>query len=284
MDHLKGKTIVLSGTFSAFSRNEAATVLKACGARVTGSISGKTDALITGKNPGLSKLISAKKHDVVILNEDDLHDILKGLALPGDLLQEEPEEVERQTTPIPYEEEIRDGKKTTYYPNSKQIHIVGEFKKGLREGSWKEYWPNGQMKQDYGWKDGLKDGVEYDWRDDAIQVCEGQNKKHQRQGKWVYWHRNGEYKQSYQYKAGKTFGDYIWNGEDGKPKGRGAFEDGKRVGRWEWWEDKVHHHTITHYENGQRDGANEVFYKNGQLAYSVRYEDGHKNGPFLGCV
>ena len=52
---LEGHTYVITGTLDGYSRDEAARLLKARGAKVSGSVSGKTSAVIAGENPG-SKL------------------------------------------------------------------------------------------------------------------------------------------------------------------------------------------------------------------------------------
>ena len=43
-----GKTVVLTGSLEAFSRDELAEKLRALGAKVTGSVSKKTDLVIVG--------------------------------------------------------------------------------------------------------------------------------------------------------------------------------------------------------------------------------------------
>ncbi|OOE90586.1 DNA ligase (NAD(+)) LigA [Salinivibrio sp. AR647] len=66
---LAGKTIVLTGTLSQMSRTDAKTALQALGAKVTGSVSAKTDMLIAGEAAG-SKLTKAQDLGVTVLDED----------------------------------------------------------------------------------------------------------------------------------------------------------------------------------------------------------------------
>jgi len=73
---LRGKTYVLTGTLASMTRNEAKEKLQALGAKVSGSVSAKTTAVIAGENPG-SKLAKAEKLDVPVLSEDDLIKLLK---------------------------------------------------------------------------------------------------------------------------------------------------------------------------------------------------------------
>lgn len=68
---VKGKTVVLTGTLSALSREEAETKLAALGARVTGSVSAKTDILFAGEKAG-SKLAKATRLGIAIHGEPEL--------------------------------------------------------------------------------------------------------------------------------------------------------------------------------------------------------------------
>ena len=72
---LQGKTFVITGTLAALSRNEAKDRLISRGAKVSGSVSGKTDYLVAGENPG-SKLDRANSLAIKILDEAALLDML----------------------------------------------------------------------------------------------------------------------------------------------------------------------------------------------------------------
>ena len=76
--HLQGKTFVITGTLASLSRNEAKERLVSRGAKVSGSVSGRTDYLIAGENPG-SKLDKARSLDIEILDEAALMQILEKL-------------------------------------------------------------------------------------------------------------------------------------------------------------------------------------------------------------
>jgi NAD-dependent DNA ligase len=71
---LNGKTVVVTGTFSS-PRAEVEASLTALGAKVSGSISGKTDVLFVGADAG-SKLAKAQKLGVKVLTEADLTALL----------------------------------------------------------------------------------------------------------------------------------------------------------------------------------------------------------------
>ncbi|ARU05625.1 DNA ligase (NAD(+)) LigA [Comamonas serinivorans] len=66
---LVGKTFVLTGTFPTLSRDQAKDMLEAAGAKVSGSVSKKTDYVVAGAEAG-SKLTKAQDLGVTILDED----------------------------------------------------------------------------------------------------------------------------------------------------------------------------------------------------------------------
>lgn len=72
---LAGKTYVVTGTLSQLTRSEAKAQLEALGARVSGSVSGKTTALVAGEKAG-SKLAKAEQLGVPVLTEEALQDLL----------------------------------------------------------------------------------------------------------------------------------------------------------------------------------------------------------------
>ncbi|MYK41105.1 MAG: NAD-dependent DNA ligase LigA [Gemmatimonadetes bacterium] len=66
--HFSGKTVVITGTLSGYSRDEAAALIERLGGKTTSSVSKKTDLLIAGEKAG-SKLAKAKELDVEVLDE-----------------------------------------------------------------------------------------------------------------------------------------------------------------------------------------------------------------------
>lgn len=73
---LKDKTVVLTGTLTQLTRDQAKAILQQLGCKVAGSVSSKTDYLIAGEKAG-SKLAKAQELGVKILTEQDLQNFAR---------------------------------------------------------------------------------------------------------------------------------------------------------------------------------------------------------------
>ncbi|MFA5275845.1 MAG: NAD-dependent DNA ligase LigA [Candidatus Omnitrophota bacterium] len=73
---LGGKTIVFTGELKGFSRSQAEELARSLGANASSSVSGNTDFLVAGDNPG-SKFDKAKKLGVTVIDEDKFKEMIK---------------------------------------------------------------------------------------------------------------------------------------------------------------------------------------------------------------
>ena len=76
-NRLDGLTFVLTGTLPTLKRNDAAAMLKSNGAKVSGSVSKKTDYVVAGADAG-SKLSDAQRLGVKIIDEAEMLSMLEG--------------------------------------------------------------------------------------------------------------------------------------------------------------------------------------------------------------
>jgi DNA ligase (NAD+) len=72
---LRGKTVVLTGTFARRTREDARAAIEARGGRVAGSVSRRTDLVVAGEDAG-SKLDRARELGVPVVDPAELDRLL----------------------------------------------------------------------------------------------------------------------------------------------------------------------------------------------------------------
>lgn len=75
-DLLAGKTIVLTGTLTLFTRKQATEIIERLGGRASGSVSKKTTYVVAGENAG-SKLKKANDLGIPVLTEQEFRDLIQ---------------------------------------------------------------------------------------------------------------------------------------------------------------------------------------------------------------
>ncbi|MBS3763706.1 MAG: NAD-dependent DNA ligase LigA, partial [Planctomycetes bacterium] len=75
-DRLEGLKIVFTGELDSMTRDEAQRAVRREGGESPGSVSGNTDFLVVGSNPGQRKRSDANEHEVQIINEGEFLEML----------------------------------------------------------------------------------------------------------------------------------------------------------------------------------------------------------------
>jgi DNA ligase (NAD+) len=73
-DALEGTKVVFTGSMEGYTRRELTDLLEKNGADVTSSVSGETDYLVAGENPGENKIEDAREHGVETLDEESFRE------------------------------------------------------------------------------------------------------------------------------------------------------------------------------------------------------------------
>lgn len=75
-ENLSGKTFLISGVFTDYSREQLAELIESNGGKMLSSISAKLDYLVAGDKMGPSKLAKAEKLGIPMINEKELLDLI----------------------------------------------------------------------------------------------------------------------------------------------------------------------------------------------------------------
>ena len=75
-DLLLGMSIVVSGKFIQYTRDEIKKMIESNGGKIVSSVSAKTDLIVCGENMGPSKLAKAKKLDIKLATEQEFLDLI----------------------------------------------------------------------------------------------------------------------------------------------------------------------------------------------------------------
>lgn len=220
-----------------------------------------------------------------------------------DILQESDEEVARLEyrrdywpngrikTEATYRQGVPEGIRREYDPSG-NISNAYVFKKGLllaegiidasglKQGFWKEYYPNGIIKSQGHYKDNLRVGSwEFYYPDGAIEQKGSYDNKGRPENRWIWFYNNGEVLREENYRHGKLDGLVTEYDPEGNIIAQGEYIDDQREG---FWRIKTAGFTEEgEYSEGLRSGSWKSFYPDGSLAFEGSFREDLPNGPHI---
>jgi antitoxin component YwqK of YwqJK toxin-antitoxin module len=150
------------------------------------------------------------------------------------------------------EEGIKDGPWKEYYPNG-AIKSEGTYDKGNRIGGWKFYYPNGQLEQigTYN-KDGKADGS------------------------WTWYYATGDLLREESYFNGKIDGFSIEYDEYGVVIAEGEYLEDEKEGKWKF--NYGDHKSEGEFSLGMRQGKWISYYSDGKVNFEGEFIEDNPNG------
>ena len=133
------------------------------------------------------------------------------------------------------------------------IKTEGDYKNGLKHGTWIQLYQNGQKYCEETYDEGKKIEIEKRWYENGKKQSEIPYKNDKMNGVWHYWHNNGKKKWEATYKNGIPNGSFIEWYKNGNKKYEGKLKDIWRVGEWIYYnEDGTEREVVEPEKNRSR--------------------------------
>ena len=155
-----------------------------------------------------------------------------------------------------------------YYQSGK-LKLVGSYKNGSKQGTFREYDEEGNVVQSFVYKENVLLG-------EGIVDEEGR-----RQGDWKLYFPSGELRAEGAYVDGLKEGPWIFYHPEGKVAQKGAYRNDLPQGDWRWYFKSGETHREEGFRKGREDGMFIEYDENGTVIHQGEYVDGEKNGPWF---
>ena len=147
---------------------------------------------------------------------------------------------------------------------------------GKREGPWKEFWPDGSLKSEGLYTNGLKEGKWMFYRPSGEKEQEGVYLNDQVHGTWTWWYAGGALHRKESYSKGDPDGVFLELDSAGEALVSGQHVAGEREGLW-----RVHvndHVEEGRYLAGQKHGKWTHTYGSGKREFEGEFDFGQPVG------
>jgi antitoxin component YwqK of YwqJK toxin-antitoxin module len=180
---------------------------------------------------------------------------------------------------------------TEYYPSGK-VRIRATYKDDRPEGVWREYDEEGKIEKSYIYKNGIvigegivtengeKDGFWKEFYENGQLRAEGNYNKDRKTGEWKFYHRNGKIEQTGAYESdGSLEGPWTWYYESGITWREENYYEGKLDGMYVEYDELGNIITKGEFIEGREDGF--WFYELGDHREEGNYTDGLRSGDWI---
>jgi antitoxin component YwqK of YwqJK toxin-antitoxin module len=148
---------------------------------------------------------------------------------------------------------------------------------GIKHGLWKEYFPNGTLKEEGIYDKGNRTG---EWRfyhpNGQLEQIGSYNKEGKEDGIWTWYYATGSLLREDNYFNGKNDGHSVEYDEFGLVVAEGDYIENYREGKWKFnYGDQL---TEEEYLNGMLHGKSKYYYKDGVLSFEGSFIEDSPNG------
>lgn len=155
------------------------------------------------------------------------------------------------------------------YDDNGNLKMVGSYRDGQRQGTFREYGPGGEQLMSYFYESDIKTG---EGLVDSLGM---------RQGPWKLFYGTGELRAEGGYINGKKDGPWIFYFRDGKKEQKGNYKEDLAAGQWNWYYSSGSLHRDEIYRKGREDGHAVEYDSLGMVICEGDYLDGLKTGKWI---
>ena len=180
--------------------------------------------------------------------------------------------------------DAKEGEWKTYYKNG-QIKSKGRYVNDVWDGKWVYWSENGTIIKEETWRD--KDiwdgeaGVSYKAmpgfgsNTPGNKYSKGMKKNGKKIGLWTFWSRDGEKSWKCEFKDDKPWnGTYRETYHTAEKLSEGDYKEGKKVGVWKNWYGHGELSSSGKYLKGKKEGTWTYFSENGVESWTLEYKNG----------
>lgn len=151
---------------------------------------------------------------------------------------------------------------------------------GVKDGPWKEFYSDGQLRSEGSYRNGKKIGKWRFYHPNSNLEQEGNfNNQGNADGIWKWYYDNNSLMREESYMNGKQEGLFTEYDENGRIIVQGEYVDGLEEGLWKY--QLGDHREEGYYRGGMRSGEWKYYYDEGQTAFQGAYIDDNPNGRHI---
>jgi antitoxin component YwqK of YwqJK toxin-antitoxin module len=190
---------------------------------------------------------------------------------------EDPTALGAKTEETNYEQGVRHGSMKLWFPNG-QLALEETYEKGKKVGRGATYYENGKVANEAQWVDDGIEGSLKRYYDDGSLLEEAPHVKGKPHGTAVSYYPTGEKKEEKTYAEGVPTGEFKGWYANGLQRAHGQYENGLQSGVWEIWHANGKPAQVENYIDGKLEGETKVWFETGAVQAIRRYKDGVLDG------
>jgi len=173
--------------------------------------------------------------------------------------------------------ELYTGHAVLHWPDG-SLRKEADFVDGLLESKMTWWYDDGQKELEDDYIANLRHGTHRAWHNNGQLMAQGESTHGQRQGSWCWWHDNGRLAEETVYNDHEPVRkSTFWYGS-GSKKLKTSYQGGLEHGKQTTWYENGQRNTVLELENGVANGVLAYWYESGVQAGKLHVVDDQKHG------